>query len=175
MQSPGICGVVEEGAKGDTSIGSTSLCIFRYCVATQSAYSERATVHVSAWGRRPRASRQASRWGPRADRPQSFGYPYVRATGRPCISPVACMITIATMWRRTCGEMRLVISDGHWAATTVTCLRRIYSKPARVIGCSSALTKSLGACGWPRIVRHARSSAAVYFQSGKSRSRCPLP
>jgi hypothetical protein len=41
--------------------------------ATQSADPGRETVHVAAWVGRPRASRRASRWDRRTDRPRSFG------------------------------------------------------------------------------------------------------
>ncbi len=65
--------------------------------------------------------------------------------------------------------------DGALRAAVATCLLRMYSKPERVIACARALQNNSGAPLTGRALSQAFTAAAVSFQSGKTRSRRPLP
>ena len=71
--------------------------------------------------------------------------------------------------------MRLSRREGCAVAARATCLRKLYSKPDRVIGVPFLLRKISGAGVFGRTWVQARIAAAVSFQSGKTRSRRPLP
>src|SRR5205809_205748 len=58
--------------------------------------------------------------------------PSHRATLR--MSPVACSVFKAQVWRQTCGDTRLVFSEGHLSAAAGKCFSRICLKPERVRG-----------------------------------------
>src|SRR5665213_3692307 len=88
-------------------------------------------------------------------------------------SLVACSVTRAAVCLRTCGDIRLSASDGHLLIAARTCLRRIYSKPDRVMAPPRALTNSSGTDVVDLIDSHARKAEAVSRQSGRQRCRRP--
>src|SRR6266571_9553250 len=79
--------VIEAGAEGDKSIGSKH---FAYLGAVERRNQFIRGTKLPTFqrgGGRPGASRRASRWDQPADRSRLFGYPYARATERPCGYP----------------------------------------------------------------------------------------
>src|SRR5215471_5405504 len=90
-------------------------------------------------------------------------------------SLVACSTVSAQVCLSTCGDTRFVDKEGHAFVAVLTCLSRMYSKPDRVMAWPRALRKSSGVGAGPRIASHARNTVAVIFQSGRERSRRPLP
>ena len=102
-----------------------------------------------------------------------FACPSQRATFRRSL--VACRSVSAQVCRSTCGETRFVDSEGQRFTAVWTCLRRMYSKPKRVIGSPRALRNSSGAKTVPLTANHARNADVVSFHNGKQRSFRPLP
>src|ERR1035438_4114426 len=90
-------------------------------------------------------------------------------------SLVACSMVRAQVCLRTCGETRFDESVEQRVSAVWTCLRRIYSKPARVMASLRALGNISGTRTSPRTDSHARTAEAVSFHSGKQRSFRPLP
>src|SRR3984957_2390295 len=85
-------------------------------------------------------------------------------------SLVACRMVRAQVCLRTCGETRLDESVGQRVSAVWTCLRRMYSKPARVITSLRALRNSSGTRTTPRTDSQARTADAVSLHSGRQRS-----
>src|SRR5208283_5574604 len=102
-----------------------------------------------------------------------FACPSQRDTFRKSL--VACRIVRAQVCRSTCGEMCFVDRDGQRVAAARVCLRRMYSKPERVMGSPRALKNSSGTEAMPLTANHDRSADAVSFHSGKQRCLRPLP
>ena len=102
-----------------------------------------------------------------------FACPSQRETFRRSL--VACRTVRAQVCRSTCGEMRLVDSDGHRVAALRACLCRMYSKPERVMASPRALQNSSGTSTVPLTANHARRADAVSFHKGRQRCLRPLP
>jgi hypothetical protein len=102
-----------------------------------------------------------------------LAWPSQRETFRRSL--VVCKILIAQLWRNQCGETRFANRTGNCFAAVLTCLRRMYSKPERVIGSPRALRKSSGAGIAPLIVNHERKAEAVSFHNGRQRCLRPFP
>jgi len=62
-------------------------------------------------------------------------------------STPCCKRFIAVLWRRTCGDTRLVFSDGHFARAFSTCRVRMYWTPSRLKGWPRAFLNR-GSAGW---------------------------
>src|SRR4051794_23555718 len=90
-------------------------------------------------------------------------------------SLVACRMVSAQVCRSTCGEILLFARVGQRALAVLTCLRKIYSKPARVIASLRAFRNSSGLRAAPRTESQARTADAVSFHNGRQRSFRPLP
>ena len=102
-----------------------------------------------------------------------FACPSQRATFRRSL--VACKIVNAQVCRSTCGETRFVDREEQRFSAVRVCLRRMYSKPERVMGSARALTNSSGTKTFPLTANHARSTDVVSFHKGRQRSLRPLP
>ena len=102
-----------------------------------------------------------------------LAWPSQRETFRRSL--VVCKIIIAQPCRNQCGETRFDDRAGQRFAAVWTCLRRMYSKPERVIGSPRALRNSSGTEALPRIVNQARNADVVSFHNGRQRCLRPFP
>jgi hypothetical protein len=82
---------------------------------------------------------------------------------------------MAQVCLKTWGDTRFAEREAQRVSATRTYFLRMYSKPARVIHPSRALTKSSGADGSPRTDNQARNAEAVSRHIGIQRSLRPFP
>ena len=77
---------------------------------------------------------------------------------------------MAALWRSTCGETRLALSEGQRDRAIARCLAKRYSSPSRLNGESWALGKTTSE-GWPlRSGSHWRRAATASLRKGVQRS-----
>src|SRR5580658_1432985 len=88
-------------------------------------------------------------------------------------SLVACKRVKAQVCLNTCGDTRLIASEGQCSLAARTCLRRVYLKPERVKDSPRPLTNSSGTGAVPLTANHARRAAVVVFHKGRHRSLRP--
>jgi hypothetical protein len=102
-----------------------------------------------------------------------FTCPSQRDTLR--MSPVAWRTVSAQVCHSTCGEMHFDEREEQRFEAVLACLRRMYSKPERVMGWPRALRNSSGASAGPLSANLALKAAAVSLHKGRQRSFRPLP